>query len=139
LGENAGGHQPYSGDLMLRRSLHLVLGLGCLLLAALGVLLPLLPTTPFVLLAAFFFSRSSPHLHALLLNNRLFGPIIREWERDGVIPLKIKLFSSSMMLVMVSYPVFFKPLPLWVDLCALVAVLIALLYIWSRPSVPPCS
>lgn len=124
---------------MLRRSLNLVMGLSCLLLAAVGVLLPLLPTTPFVLLAAFFFSRSSPRLHALLLHHRLFGPIIREWERYGVIPLKIKLLSSALMLSMVGYPVFFKPLPLplWVELCAAVAVLSALLYIWSRPSRAP--
>lgn len=120
---------------MLRRSLNLGMGLVCLLLGAVGVLLPLLPTTPFVLLAAFFFSRSSPRLHALLLNHRIFGPIITEWERYGVIPLKIKLLSSGMMLLMVSYPVFFKPLPLWADLCAVATVLIALLYIWSRPSV----
>ncbi|MFT6914938.1 MAG: uncharacterized membrane protein YbaN (DUF454 family) [Motiliproteus sp.] len=127
------------GVLMLRRSLYLTFGLGCLLLAAIGVLLPLLPTTPFVLLAAYFFGRSSPRLHALLLNHRLFGPIISQWERYGVIPLKIKLFSSSMMLVMVCYPVFFKSLPLWVDLSAGATVLLALLYIWSRPSARPRS
>lgn len=119
----------------MRRSLNFILGLCCLLLAAIGVLLPLLPTTPFVLLAAFFFSRSSPRFHALLLNHRLFGAIIRDWENYGVIPLRVKLFSSSMMLVMVSYPVFFQPLPLWVDVSAVVTVLIALVYIWSRPSV----
>jgi len=122
---------------MLRRSLYFSLGFCCLLLGALGVLLPLLPTTPFVLLAAFCFSRSSPRLHAYLLNHRLFGPLISEWEQYGVISLRIKLFSSSMMLMMVSYPILFKSLPLWADILAGTSVLLALLYIWTRPSERP--
>ncbi len=122
---------------MLRRTLYFSMGLCCLLLAIIGVVLPLLPTTPFVLLAAFCFSRSSSRFHAYLLNHRLFGPLISEWERYGVISLKVKLFSSSMMLVMVSYPIVFKSLPLWVDLLAAASVLLALLFIWSRPSVRP--
>lgn len=101
------------------------------------MLLPLLPTTPFVLLAAFCFSRSSPRLHAYLLNHRLFGPLISEWEQYGVISLRIKLFSSSMMLMMVSYPILFKSLPLWADILAGTSVLLALLYIWTRPSERP--
>jgi len=122
---------------MLRRSLYFSLGFCCLLLGALGVLLPLLPTTPFVLLAAFCFSRSSPRLHAYLLNHSLFGPLISEWEQYGVISLRIKLFSSSMMLMMVSYPILFKSLPLWADILAGTSVLLALLYIWTRPSERP--
>ena len=101
------------------------------------MLLPLLPTTPFVLLAAFCFSRSSPRLHAYLLNHRLFGPLISEWGQYGVISLRIKLFSSSMMLMMVSYPILFKSLPLWADILAGTSVLLALLYIWTRPSERP--
>ena len=58
----------------------LALGLG-----ALGVVLPLLPTTPFVLLAAFAFARSSERWHAWLLNHRIFGPIITDWREHGAI------------------------------------------------------
>ncbi|MEH6473083.1 MAG: YbaN family protein [Halopseudomonas sp.] len=119
----------------MRRSLYFGLGISCLLLGVIGVVLPLLPTTPFVILAAFCFSRSSPRFHAMLLNHRLFGPIISEWEQYGVIPLKVKIFSSSMMLLMISYPIFFKQLPLWIDLSMALTALIALLYIWSRPSI----
>lgn len=119
---------------MLRRSLFFGLGVCCLLLAVAGVVLPLLPTTPFVLLSAFFFSRSSSRMHRLLLNHRLFGPLIRGWEQYGMIPLKVKYLASGMMLVMGSYPLFFKQLPLWVDLSVVLVLFIALLYIWSRPS-----
>ncbi len=119
---------------MLRRSLLFGLGVCCLLLAVVGVVLPLLPTTPFVLLAAVCFSRSSSRFHRLLLNQRLFGPLIRGWEQYGMIPLRIKYLASGMMMIMGSYTLFFKQLPLWVDLSGAVVVFAGMLYIWSRPS-----
>lgn len=121
---------------MLRKSLYLFFGFTCLLLGAIGVVLPLLPTTPFIILAAFCFSKSSKKFHDMLLNHRLFGPMLVQWETHGVIPLKVKCFSSTMMLLMISYPILFKNLPLWADVSALATVVIALTYIWSKPSVP---
>ncbi|WP_207063155.1 YbaN family protein [Motiliproteus sp. SC1-56] len=118
------------------RLLYISLGFLCLLLGLVGVVLPLLPTTPFVILAAFCFSRGSDRLHRLLLNHRLFGPLIRQWEAHGVIPLRIKWLSTTMMLLMVGYPVLFKSLPLWADVGMGGVVLLALAYIWSRPSRP---
>ncbi|MEH6649770.1 MAG: YbaN family protein [Motiliproteus sp.] len=120
----------------MKRFIYFSIGLSCLVLGLIGVVLPLLPTTPFVILAAFCFSKSSHRFHQKLLNNRLFGPMIADWERYGVIPFKVKCISSSMMLVMISYPVFFKQLPLWADISMLVTALVALLYIWSKPSQP---
>ena len=120
----------------MRKPLYLFSGFLCLLLGAIGVVLPLLPTTVFIILAAFCFSRSSDKYHQMLLNHRLFGPMVKEWEAHGVIPLKVKCLSSTMMLVMISYPVFFKPLAWWVDAMVLSLVAIALAYIWSRPSRP---
>ncbi len=66
-------------------------GLFCVLLAALGVFLPGLPTTPFLLLAAACFARSSPRLHNKLLNNRFFGELIRNWEKNRTVPRRAKL------------------------------------------------
>lgn len=120
----------------MSKILYFSLGVLCLLLGLIGVLLPLLPTTPFVLLAAYCFSRSSRRFHQMLINNRLFGPMIRDWENDGVIPLKVKWISSSMMLLMISYPVLIKQLPWWADAGMIVTAFISLMYIWTRPSRP---
>lgn len=72
-------------------------GLLCAGLALLGVALPLLPTAPFVLLAAFCFARSSPSLHDRLLSNRVFGEIIRDWHMDRAISRKGKVVSVFTM------------------------------------------
>ena len=116
------------------RSLYLVAGLFCVLLGLIGVLLPLLPTTPFLLVAAFCFSRSSERLHQSLLNNRYFGRLIRDWEENGIIPLKAKILSTSMMLLMVSYPMFFKTFHFGLKAIVVATICFALYYIWSRPS-----
>lgn len=62
-----------------------------------GILLPLLPTTPFVLLAAFCFARSSPRLHDWLLAHRTFGPLIRDWRDHRAIPPRAKRASVIAM------------------------------------------
>ena len=118
----------------MRRPLYLCCGFTCLLLGLIGVVLPLLPTTPFIILAAFCFSRSSVKFHRMLLNHRLFGPMIADWEAYGIIPLKVKCLSSSMMLIMISYPILFKDLAWWIDACMAATALIALIYVWSKPS-----
>lgn len=68
-------------------------------LAAIGVVLPLLPTTPFVLLAAFFASKGSPAFASWLEGHPTFGPAIRDWRRNRVIPLRAKILACSMMLL----------------------------------------
>lgn len=123
----------------MARVIYLTVGLFCLLAGFIGIFLPLLPTTPFVLLAAYCFSRSSERLHQKLLSHRLFGPIIDEWEQHGVIPLKVKCFSSTMMLVMVSYPLIYREFDMWLKMLAVAVVLVALIYVWSRPSYPATS
>ncbi|NVK43965.1 MAG: YbaN family protein [Oceanospirillaceae bacterium] len=110
-------------------------GMVALSLGAIGVVLPLLPTTPFVILAAFCFSRSSERLHLWLLNQRLFGPLIRDWETYGVIPLRIKCLSTTLMLALVSYPLLFREFDWRLKGLAAASVLFALVYVWSRPSV----
>ena len=72
------------------------LGYLFLLVAAVGVVLPLLPTTPFVLLAAGCFARSSPRLHQRLLDSELFGPVLRDWEEKKCVSLRVKVFSLTM-------------------------------------------
>lgn len=81
----------------LRRLLWTLAGLVALLLGAIGVVLPLLPTTPFVLLAAYFFGKGSPRLRAWLIGHRTFGPLIADWEAHGAIPRPIKRLAVTVM------------------------------------------
>jgi uncharacterized membrane protein YbaN (DUF454 family) len=72
-------------------------GLAALVLAAVGAVLPLLPTTPLVLLAAFCFGKGSPRLRHWLENHAVFGEAIREWEHTGAIAPKYKRIAVGMM------------------------------------------
>lgn len=74
----------------LCRGLLLAAGWLCIGLAIVGVVLPLVPTTPFLLLAAACFVRSSPRFHRWLLSNRVFGPILEQWRRDKTVPRSAK-------------------------------------------------
>ena len=67
-----------------------VVGVLATVLGVLGAFLPLLPTTPFLLLAAACFARSSPRFYRLLLENRLVGPYLRQWREERTIPRRAK-------------------------------------------------
>jgi len=78
-------------------------GFASLGLGTLGLFLPLLPTTCFVLLSAWCFAKSSPQLHRRLTNNKLFGNVIRQWECQRCIPIKAKYLAIGSMLIAGSY------------------------------------
>ena len=75
------------------------IGLLFLGLAILGVALPVLPTTPFVLVAAACFTKSSPRLHQKLLENKMFGPLIINWQTHKIISLRSKVIALTTMLL----------------------------------------
>ncbi|MBE9636792.1 YbaN family protein [Salipiger pacificus] len=81
------------------RLLWLALGGVALFAGIVGVVLPVVPTTPFVILAAFAFSKSSPRLHAYLTDHPRFGPMIADWRAHGAIAPRYKAMAVSMMLV----------------------------------------
>lgn len=83
---------------MVARWFWLVIGMVSLGLGFLGAALPLLPTTPFVLLAAFCFARSSAKFHRWLTTHRVFGPIISDWNAHGAISRKGKIAGTFSML-----------------------------------------
>ena len=89
---------------MLPRLAWLTIGFISLALGGVGVLLPLLPTTPFVLVAAVAFAKSSDRLHRWLLEHNVFGPLIENWRRDGAIsrPTKVVSILSMVAIFVVS-------------------------------------
>jgi uncharacterized membrane protein YbaN (DUF454 family) len=91
---NGAGHGPRGPA----RLLYLALGVAALALGTAGAFLPLLPTTPFVILAAWAFARSSPRLHAALHANPRLGPALRNWERYGAISRRAKAWAAGGML-----------------------------------------
>ncbi|NJR13083.1 MAG: DUF454 domain-containing protein [Phyllobacteriaceae bacterium] len=74
-----------------------VCGLGALAAGGIGIVLPLLPTTPFLILAAFCFARSSPRLHDRMLSSRRIGPLIIAWRETRTIPRTARLAAYIMM------------------------------------------
>ncbi|MDX1654010.1 MAG: YbaN family protein [Candidatus Competibacteraceae bacterium] len=117
----------------MKRLLLLSLGWICVALGAAGVLLPLLPTTPFLIVAAWAFARSSRHFADWLHNHVHFGPLLRDWDSHRVIPLPAKLLSTTFMTASLLY--------LWLGtdvatphlLSALVVLVLVSGYIWSKP------
>lgn len=83
----------------LVRAAWVVLGGLSLLLGILGIFLPVLPTTPFVLLAAACFARGSKRFHGWLLAHPRFGPLVYDWQEHHAIPLKAKCLALGMMWV----------------------------------------
>lgn len=84
--------------------LYNIAGCACVLLAFLGLFLPLLPTTPFLLLAAFCFSRGSARLHRWLLDHPTMGPIIRDWNENRVIEPRVKMVATISVVVLIAAP-----------------------------------
>lgn len=82
----------------MKRTVYKPLGFIFLLLGLLGIPLPVLPSTPFILLAAWFFARSSEKWHARLQDSELFGPMIRNWESQRCIACKTKVVALVAML-----------------------------------------
>jgi uncharacterized membrane protein YbaN (DUF454 family) len=76
------------------------LGVTCVALGVVGIVLPLLPTTPFLLLAAYAFGKSSPRLHAWITNHPRFGPPLREWKDHGAISRRAKTLAVGTMAAM---------------------------------------
>lgn len=108
------------------------LGLLALALGIVGIALPLLPTVPFLLLAAFCFARSSERLHNWLITHPTLGPPIENWSRAGAIRRNAKVLATISIGVAFSISVALGVRPVLLGAQALVLVAV-LVFIWSRP------
>ncbi len=85
----------------LTRYLLMAAGWLAVILGLIGAVLPIVPTTPFLILALACFSKSSPRFHRMLLNNKWFGPALKEWENNQTVKRHVKI--KAMMLIVVSF------------------------------------
>ncbi len=115
----------------------LVVGLVSLALGVLGVALPLLPTTPFVLLAAFAFAQSSERLHDWLVGHNIFGPLIENWRRYGAISNTAKKSSLVSMIAIVTLSLFLGA-PTYVVVIQVIVLSTSAAFILTRP-LPPAT
>ena len=103
------------------------------LLGFIGLLLPVMPTTIFLILAAGCFSHSSPRFEAWLLDHRWFGPPIRRWRARGAIPRRAKIVAIASMaggyavLLLTANPA------LWIDLIVAAGLIACAAYVATRP------
>lgn len=109
------------------------LGLLCVALAMVGVVLPLLPTVPFLLLAAFFFARSSSRLHNWLLTHQVFGPMIIDWQNSGAIRPSAKKAATVSVAAVFGISVLLS-LPTHVLIIQAVVLSGVMIFIWTRPN-----
>ena len=101
---------------------------------AVGVALPGLPTTPFMLLALWSFSKSSQRFHDWLYAHKVFGPALRQWRTSRVIPFKAKLIAILTMILSLIYLLGFTHTPVWVKAVAGLAMLYGAWFILRTPS-----
>lgn len=102
------------------RSLLIVAGTISLALGAIGVVVPLLPTTPFLLLAAACYLRGSDRMYSWLVNNKWFGSYIKNYQEGKGIPLKTKIIAVSFLWITIIISEFFFMKILWVQVILLV-------------------
>lgn len=113
------------------RFLYFILGWSFLILGILGAFLPLLPTTPFVLLALFFFSRSSEKWSLWILNHRVLGPPIHRWREKKAIKKNVKIWAISILFLSFSLSIYLVSHSLWL-VAGLLTVFVILLFFLAR-------
>ncbi len=114
--------------------IYLVFGWLSVGLGVVGIFLPLLPTTPFMLLAAWLFAKGSPRLHDWICNHPRFGASIRQWNDHGVINRRAKILAMLAFLVVITASLVFVE-NRWVVMIQLLVAIPVSCFILSRPSV----
>lgn len=118
----------------MKRILLIIFGWISVVLATLGVVLPLLPTTPFLLLAAWCFARSSPRFHSWLLYRSWFGSYLRHWQEHRALPPGAK--GKAVLVIIMTFAVSLYLVPLWWVRVLLLGVMCGLLIMmWRLPVV----
>jgi uncharacterized protein len=114
-----------------------LLGWICVGLGAVGIVTPLLPTTPFLLVATYCFSRSSDRFNTWLLEHGTFGPIVRDWQEQRAIPMRGKIIALLTLAASAIYLGTKSGLDGWLKALALSALFCSAVFISSRRTARP--
>lgn len=117
------------------RAIYTLIGFISLALGIIGIFLPLLPTTPFILLAAFCFMRGSTRMHTWLINHKVLGPYIKDFQSGLGIPLRTKCIAITIMWLSLAVSAWIVPIP-WVRWLLLVPGIGVSIYLWRLPTKP---
>jgi uncharacterized membrane protein YbaN (DUF454 family) len=120
------------------RYLLLVFASLCVALGVIGIFVPGLPTTVFILMAAWAAARSSPRFHQWLENNATFGPMLRNWRKHGAVSRRSKITATVMMTACAAI-LFATSSRLWLAEIISAVMAILLTWLWLRPEPPPHS
>jgi len=116
---------------------YLFIGLGSLFvfLGFIGIVIPGIPTTPFLLLSAWFFSKSSSFLENWLINHKLFGPLIRDWNEHKSISRKSKIVAVIIIIPTFTFSIY-SSLNMIIDILLGITCISLCAYLISRPEPP---
>ncbi len=109
-----------------------ITGIFFVALAFIGAFLPLLPTTPFLLVAAACFAKSSPRMYKMLLANKVFGPMIYHWQQSRSIPKRAKIISLTSIIIATLWSCYILP-ALWMKVFVVVLVTWPFIFLWRLP------
>ena len=118
----------------MSRYIYLAFGWLFLIIGIIGIVVPLLPTTPFLILTAFCFSKGSERMHMWLLNHKVFGPPINEWNQKGVIRRKYKILATTMLTLSALFIYPRESIPNWGKIGFSISFISVMIFIWTRPS-----
>jgi uncharacterized membrane protein YbaN (DUF454 family) len=116
------------------KPIYLLLGMLSLGLGILGAFLPILPTTPFAILAAFCFSKSSPKWHAKVLNMPMIGPLVIDWQNNRVIRKRAKWACTGTIIVVMGSSMILGEFKFFVNIVMALIGVGVLIFIWSQKS-----
>ena len=114
---------PTDNRARLKQRLYLAAGIFFVALGALGMFLPVLPTTPLLILAAAMFMRSSDRLHRWLMGHDIFGPFIRNYRLYRAIPRRTKIDSLAFLWLTIGYSVIFAVDSIWIRILLLLVAI----------------
>jgi uncharacterized membrane protein YbaN (DUF454 family) len=120
------------------RWFYFFLALGSLALGIVGAFLPILPTVPFILLAAWAAAKSSPRLLAWLENHGEFGQYIRDWRLGGVVSRKAK-WAATLMMSLSAVIILFVVTKWWAQVFSIGTMATVAVWLWQRPEELPAS